>query len=305
MSQVNIEQLLCSNEKILEELQNFTSQATEDSNESMKKFHGLEHLDLGITSSNDLLNFINMYKKKNENSFKDRIELESHQNMLAIIEESKKFFEDPDNYQVIAECTKDEYGKCVYKGVDPDIKKFIDKYHKAKKLDKPITLLYQKGLDYPIIYYDSTKVKYAYDTKTGVARNMAAGASIIGLMAMGSLIAKYTKVGGKALTDTLGEAIDPSGLGKDYSIDHSGKKPKMVKERVIDGEILGTAAVAYVGKKTIDQFASIHDQMVNPLSEDASTFFKLRLLLENCSCSKNINDTTTLELNIMIGSSEL
>ena len=303
MDQVDIKNLLCSNDKISAELAKFVSEAKHDSDDENKNLHGLENLNLGITRSHDLLSFINMYKKKNENSFKDRIELESHQNMLAILQESKDMFTNKDNYEVIVECKKDGDGKCVYEGVDEQTKKFIDKYHNEKKLDKPITLLYQKGLEYPIVYYDSTKVKYAYDTKTGTARNMAAGVAIAGLMAVGSLLSKYASGGASSAADTIGDAIDPEGLGKVYTIDKTGKKPVMVKKR--DGELLGTTAVAYVGKKTINQFVSIHDQMVNPLSEDASTFFKLRLLLENCSCSKNINDTTTLEHNLMKARTEI
>ncbi|MDA7573958.1 hypothetical protein N8751_01625, partial [bacterium] len=235
-----IQDLLCNDLNIIHELTNINYQARDEINQSNASLHGLTDMNIELVDSDDLLKLIEMYKKKNEHSFKDRIELESHQNMLTIIEESKKMFSDPDNYDVIVECKKDRNGKCVYEGVDDETKKFIDKYHKEKKLDKPITLLYQKGLDYPIVYYDSSKVKYAYNTKSGIARNAAGTLSIAGLMAVGSLMAKFSSIGGSSATDTIGDAIDPKGFGKAYSISDFGE---IEKSRVNSGEILGTAAV--------------------------------------------------------------
>ena len=297
-----IQDLLCNDLNIIQELTNLNYQARDEINQSNASLHGLTDMNIELVDSDDLLKLIEMYKKKNEHSFKDRIELESHQNMLTIIEESKKMFSDPNNYDVIIECEKDEDGKCVYKGVSIDTKNNIDELHKANKLQKPLTLLYKENSDYPIVYYDSSKVKYAYNTKSGIARNVGGALAIAGLMVVGSLMAKFTSIGASSAADTIGDAIDPKGFGKAYSISSSGK---IEKSRVNSGEILGTAAVAYVGKKTINQFVSIHDQMVNPLSEDASTFFKLKLLIKNCSCSKNINDTTTLEHNLMKARTEI
>ena len=297
-----IQDLLCNDLNIIQELTNLNYQARDEINQSNASLHGLTDMNIEPVDSDDLLKLIEMYKKKNEHSFKDRIELESHQNMLTIIEESKEMFSDPNNYDVIIECEKDDDGKCVYKGVSADTKNNIDELHKANKLRKPLTLLYKENSDYPIVYYDSSKVTYAYNTKSGIARNVGGALAITGLMVVGSLMAKFTSIGASSAADTIGDAIDPKGFGKAYSISSSGK---IEKSRVNSGEILGTAAVAYVGKKTINQFVSIHDQMVNPLSEDASTFFKLKLLIKNCSCSKNINDTTTLEHNLMKARTEI